>query len=235
MSPPHAGSGDIFVLRKQSNKAMLTQFLLATPPPKSAPSAPLALPKPIPSEEQRLLNAAISGDEHAYAALVKRYRSAVWAIALNTTGNREDAEEATQDTFSKAFRHLPNFRGDSSFKTWLSRIARTTSLNQLRLRGLPSISLDAPESPALFLPEKSGSPLESLLHNERALLVNQAMRRLSKEDSTALKLFYFHEQSLEEICATTGWTINNAKSRLHRARKRLRVILLEEFTWETAN
>jgi RNA polymerase sigma-70 factor (ECF subfamily) len=205
---------------------MLTQFLLST---SSTPKAGFSSLKPTLNEEKRLLASALSGEQHAYAALVKRYRSAVWAIALNTTGNREDAEEATQDTFAKAFRHLPKFRGDSSFKTWLSRIARTTSLNQLRLRGLPSISLDAPESPAFLFPEKSKDALESLLRAERAVLVRQAMRRLSKEDSMALQLFYFHEQSLEEICATTGWTVNTVKSRLHRARRRLQALLTGNF------
>lgn len=204
---------------------MLTQYLLHTTIQKATPSALLALPKSAPGEEQRLLSAAIIGDQNAYAALVKRYRSIVWAIALKTTGNREDAEEATQDTFAKAFRHLPNFRGESSFKTWLCRIAHTTSLNQLRLRGLSSISLDAPQSSALFLPDTNKSALEILLRDERAELVKTAIRRLSKEDATALHLFYFQEKSLEEISEATGWTVSNAKSRLSRARQRLRGIL----------
>lgn len=208
---------------------MLTQFLLATPPQKTASFALHTLPKLPASEEQGLLGAAIAGDERAYAALLKRYRSTVWAIALKTTGNREDAEEAMQDTFAKAFRHLPKFRGDSSFKTWLCRIARTTSLNQLRLRGLPSIALDAPHSPALFLPDSNKCALEFLLRDERADLVKTAIRRLSKEDATALNLFYFHEKSLEEISEATGWTVSNAKSRLSRARQRLRGMLEMQF------
>jgi RNA polymerase sigma-70 factor (ECF subfamily) len=157
---------------------------------------------------------------------MRRNRSKVMSVAMDVTGNREDAEEVVQDTFVKAFRFLPTFRRESSFRTWLHRIARTTALNQLRVKGLPSVSLDAPESsPAYFLQEKSENALQHLLRDERALLVKTAMQRLSKEDEMALQLFYFHEQSLEEICTVTGWTINNAKSRLHRARKRLRDVL----------
>jgi len=221
--------------KNQKNEAMITNFLIQTTIQKAATATPFAPLKPARHEEERLLAAAVSGDEFAYNTLVKRYRSAVWAIAMKTTGNREDAEEAMQDTFVKAFRHLPNFRGDSSFKTWLSRIARTTSLNQLRLRGLKTNSIDEPESPARFLPSVGESAMQSLLRDERAALVGEAMRQLSQEDETALKLFYFYENSLEEICATTGWTINNAKSRLHRARKRLQTVLLEKYDWESMN
>lgn len=205
---------------------MLTQFLISNHLQKTTAQQAAFLPlRPAQSEEERLVSAAKKGDQHAFALLMRRHRSLVMSIALNVTGNREDAEEAVQDTFVKAFRFLPDFRGESSFRTWLRRIARTTALNQLRVRALPSISLDAPESPALFLPELGPNALQHLLRDERANLVKAAMRRLSKEDETALQLFYFHEKSLEEISAATGWTVNNAKSRLSRARQRLRKVL----------
>lgn len=224
--PP--GGHKAFLRRKinQTNAAMFTQFLISTQLQKATqPSSFLPL-RPAQSEEERLVSAAKAGDQHAFATLVRRHRSLVMSIALNVTGNREEAEEAVQDTFVKAFRFLPTFRGESSFRTWLRRIARTTALNQLRVRSLPSVSLDTPESsPAYFLHENGDNALQHLMRDERAHLVKTAMRRLSKEDETALKLFYFHEQSLEEISATTGWTINNAKSRLSRARQRLRKVL----------
>lgn len=209
---------------------MLTQFLISTALQKTT-QRPAFLPLlPVQNEEERLLTAATAGDQQAIAVLIKRHQKMVLSIALEVTGNRADAEEAMQDTFVKAFRFLPTFRRECSFKTWLRRIARTTALNQLRVKGLPSVSLDAPESSSVyFLHEKSDNALQLLMRDERAHLVKTAIKRLSKEDETALQLFYFHEKSLEEISEATGWTINNAKSRLSRARQRLRAVLEAEF------
>jgi len=209
---------------------MLTQFLISTALQKTT-QRPAFLPLlPVQNEEERLLTAAMAGDQQAIAILIKRHQRMVLSIALDVTGNRADAEEATQDTFVKAFRFLPTFRRESSFRTWLRRIARTTALNQLRVKGLPSVSLDAPESSSVYiLPEKSDNALQLLMRDERAHLVKTAIKRLSKEDETALRLFYFQEKSLEEISEATGWTINNAKSRLSRARQRLRAVLETEF------
>jgi RNA polymerase sigma-70 factor (ECF subfamily) len=220
----------IFVSKKIKQTIMLTQFLISSTlqkTPQQRPPFLLLQPvQPVQSEEERLLTAVTAGDQQAMAVLIKRHQKMVLSIAMDVTGNRADAEEAAQDTFVKAFRFLPNFRRESSFKTWLRRIARTTALNQLRVKGLPSVSLDAPESsPVYFLQEKGDDALQLLLRDERARLVKTAIQRLSKEDATALRLFYFHEKSLEEISEATGWTVNNAKSRLSRARQRLRAVL----------
>jgi len=222
-----AGIQGIFVSKKIKQTIMLTQFLISSTLQKTPQQhPPFFPPQPVQTEEERLLTAATRGDQKAMAVLIKRHQKMVLSIALDVTGNRADAEEATQDTFVKAFRFLSNFRRESSFKTWLRRIARTTALNQLRVKGLPSVSLDAPESsPVYFLQENSDNALQLLMRNERARLVKTAIQRLSIEDATALRLFYFHEKSLEEISEATGWTINNAKSRLSRARQRLRAVL----------
>ena len=215
---------------------MLTHFLIGTQLRPTTEPSPVLLPlKPAPTAEQHLLAAVLAGDQQAHATLVRRYRKMVLNIALGITGSREDAEEATQDTFVRAFRYLPAFRGDSSFKTWLFRIARTTSLNQLRVKGRPTVALDAPESPAYFLQEKGESSAQQLIRSERAELLGRALQQLSREDETVLKLFYLHEKSLEEICAATGWTFANAKSRVHRARQRLRKVLVEQFGGEEWN
>lgn len=220
---------------------MCTLFLIQAPvksPALIGAAAPVAkiteaAPWPLVNlEERRLLESAATGDQKASAVLVKRYQSAVYAIALRLTGNNSDADEVAQDAFIRAFRYLPNFRGESSFKTWLLRIAGRVAIDHLRRKRLETISLDAPESPAARLQEKSLGGLQHLLHDERSNLLKKAMQDLSKEDASALKLFYFHEKSIQEITAVMGWTESNTKSRLSRARQRLKVVLMDKYAAE---
>ena len=220
---------------------MCTLFLIQSPIKSTcnigaiAPIAEIPEPAPWPlvsNEERHLLEAAAAGDQKACAMLVQRHQKAVLAIARRLTGNQSDAEEVTQDAFLRAFRYLPNFRGESSFKTWLLRIAGRVAIDHLRRKRLETVSLDVPESPVSRLREKGASGLQHLLHSERNVLLNKAMKDLSKEDSMALQLFYFHEKSIIEITAVMGWTESNTKSRLSRARQRLRTVLMDKYAGE---
>jgi len=218
------------------NSFFLVQSVIATPGnatiliPSENP-APAHWPLVSP-EERRLLEAAAAGDQKACAVLVRRHKSAVFAIALRLTANHSDADEVTQDAFLRAFRYLSNFRGESSFKTWLLRITGRVAIDHLRKKKLNTISIDAPESPVARMPEKSAGGLQRLLQRERNALLTEAMENLSKEDASALQLFYFHEKSILEITAVMGWTESNTKSRLSRARQRLRVVLEEKYAGE---
>lgn len=184
------------------------------------------------TEERDLLSAATHGDQSAYSQLVRRHHKMVLSVALRIVHSREDAEEAVQDTFLKAFRYLPGYRGDSSFKTWLYRVARSTALDHLRRKRIRTISPDAPESPLMHMPDPAGNGLQTIIRDERADSIKKAMSQLSQADEVALKLFYFHEQSIEEISLTMGWTAGNTKSRLSRARQRLRAVMGETFQAE---
>ena len=207
---------------------MLTQFLIHTQLPTIGPTQPVCtLQLPVLTEEQDLLSAVLAGNQRAYAILLGRFQKMVLSITLDITGTREDAEEAMQDTFIRAFRYLPKFRRESSFKTWLAHIARNTSLTRLRRKNRLTLALDAPESPVHQLTDQSDSALQQLLRHECADDLNSAIQQLSPPDELAIRLFYWHERSLEEICTITGWTLANAKSRVHRARQRLRKVLEE--------
>jgi len=211
---------------------MRTLFLIqSTLPIPAAETLPASWPL-VKAEERSLLEAAAASDQKACTILMARYRKSVFAIALRLTGNNDDAEEVTQDAFLRAFRYLPNFRGESSFKTWLLRIAGHVAIDHLRRKRMATVSLDAPESPAARLTEKGPSGLQRMLQSERNSLLKNAMRHLSKEDASALQLFYFHEKSIQEITAVMGWTETNTKSRLSRARQRLRVVLMDKYANE---
>src|SRR5262252_6920062 len=110
----------------------------------SAPN-PHPLPSSVVREDEPLLVAsARAGDESAFEELVTRYEDKIFRLTSNITGNREDAEDAMQDAFLKAYAHLGNFHGDSRFYTWLVRIAANEALMRLRKRRPNQFSLDQP-------------------------------------------------------------------------------------------
>lgn len=211
---------------------MRTLFLIQSALPIPAAEALPATWPLVKPEERYLLEAAAANDQKACTILMARYRRSVFAIALRLTNNSDDAEEVTQDAFLRAFRYLPNFRGESSFKTWLLRIASHVAIDHLRRKRMATVSIDAPESPAARLTEKGPSGLQRILQHERNNLLQNAMQHLSKEDASALQLFYFHEKSIQEITVVMGWTETNTKSRLSRARQRLRVVLMDKYANE---
>lgn len=222
---------------------MLAAFLLSAIPESKKENTPNALPVLTPKApfrwnttsqetEAMLIKEAIAGNQSAYASLVRRYDRMVFGLALQMLGNREDALEVTQDAFLKAFRFLASYRGESRFSTWLYRIARTSAINYLRRARRETISIDAPESPVRRMFSDSPNGYESIVTSERSETLIRAFRMLLPDDAAVLTLFYMQEQSLEEICEVMGWTMSNAKSRLCRARQRLRLVLIEHFSDE---
>ncbi|MBL7774800.1 MAG: sigma-70 family RNA polymerase sigma factor, partial [Saprospiraceae bacterium] len=109
------------------------------------------------------------------------------------------------------------------------RIARTSAINYLRRARREVVALDAPESPVRNMTTDLRNGLEALVQSERSEMLLQAFHRLLPDDGMVLRLFYLQEQSLEEICAIMDWTMSNAKSRLCRARQRLRKLLVEQY------
>ena len=184
--------------------------------------------------DELLIEQARSGRQTAFAMLVKRYEQYAFTLALRFVKNREDAHEVAQDAFLRAFRYLPDFRGDAKFTTWLYKIIYSTALNFLRKQNPDIQSLDDEDRP-LKLPD-SGVPdaSQAMEQNDRNAAVQRAIQMLSPDDSGIITLFYLYEHSLEEICQIMGMTMTNAKTKLCRARQRLKVIVEGQFATEIA-
>jgi RNA polymerase sigma-70 factor, ECF subfamily len=200
----------------------------------SAPS-----PRPLPSsivrdDEHLLVAAARAGDAAAFEELVNRYDGKIFRLTRNITGNREDAEDAMQDAFLKAYAHLQDFRGDSRFYTWLVRIAANEALMRLRKRWPNQFSLDEPieGDDDLFpreLEDWGPTPEQRYAQTEMHNIVSDVIERLDPKYRIVFLLRDFEELSLQETAEALGISVSAVKSRLLRARLRLREKLNRHF------
>lgn len=175
--------------------------------------------------DDALIAMAIEGQQHAYAQLVERYEHYVYTLAIRMVKNSEEAAEVAQDSFLRAFRYLPDFRGDARFSTWLYRIVHSVALNRLRKKSPEWHSLDDPSKPVHLPDAWQADAAHQLEQQEKHTAVHQAIERLPPDDAAIITLFYLYENSLDEICSIMELTMTNAKTKLFRARQRLKTIL----------
>ncbi len=177
------------------------------------------------------------GDESAFVEIMSRYREKIFTIALSLLRNRSDAEEIAQDTFIRAHRGLVRFRGDSSFATWLHRIAVNLARNRywyfFRRRRHVTLSLDCAldaESNATFsdlIAADAADPAHETVTNEFTELVSTCMEKLETRHREILTLRNILHRSYDEIAETLGINPGTVKSRIARARHNLRALLAE--------
>jgi RNA polymerase sigma factor (sigma-70 family) len=178
--------------------------------------------------EAQLVAAAKRGHQEAFGELYARHSQKVLRATLRITKNREDAEDAAQDSFLNALIHLESFDGRSSFATWLTRIAINSALMKLRkIRTCPEISRDEPtgaaEDFAPFEPvDSKPNPEEQFAQGQRERMVNRAVRKLRPALRQVVEFRRLREFSMKETARTLRITIPAAKSRLYHARVALR-------------
>ncbi|MDC6390057.1 sigma-70 family RNA polymerase sigma factor [Maribacter sp. PR1] len=182
--------------------------------------------------DQPLIDLTKQGNISAYEQLVDRYKNMVFTLALRLVGNKEEAEEVTQDTFLKVYDAISNFKGDSKFSTWLYKIAYHKSLDYIKkIKTQPRTnSLDGSYELDFQLMNETWNSLES---KEKRRNIKKAIERLEGEDGLLITLFYFEELTLKEIANITDLEANTVKVRLHRARKKLALILKNTLEPET--
>ena len=182
----------------------------------------------IDQQEQNWITAAQKGDQEAFAQLVRRYEKRVYALTSRMCRNPSDAEEAAQEAFLSAWQGLAFFRGDSSFSTWLYRLASNACVDLLRREGRhqSSVSLDD-EDAAIDLPDHSLSPHDEAERSELRRQIEEGLAALPPDYRQVLILRELHQQTYDEISAILALDIGTVKSRINRGRKRLRKILLE--------
>jgi len=181
-------------------------------------------------DDLSLVETCRGGQTEAFGALVRRYQDRLYSTVLRLVGSSEDAEDVLQDAFVRAFERLDQFHGDSSFYTWIHRIAVNLALSGYRRRRV-RVSLkrsrmwSAPVSsePADLSPE--ADPTISLERAERERIIEDALDCLGPEHRAVVILKDFDGHRYEEISAILDIPVGTVRSRLHRARCELRELL----------
>lgn len=210
------------------------------PEPLSAPN-PHRLPSSVAREDEHVLVAAAKrGDQAAFEELVNRYEGKIFRLTMNITRNHEDAEDAMQDAFLKSYSHLKDFQEDSRFYTWLVRIAANEALMRLRKRRPNHFSLDEPiEGDEDLMPREledwGPSPEQRFAQTEMREILNEVIDKLEPDFRIVFVLRDIEELSTEETASTLGISIPAVKSRLLRARLKLRQKLNRYFRQGGAN
>ena len=185
--------------------------------------------------DEALVRAAQGGENRAFDELVRRYQDKVYRLSFKILRHEDDAAEALQDAFLSAYRGIANFKAESTFSTWLYRIATNASLMKYRKRRDNHISLDQSQShneeaEPLQLPDWSAQPPEELLTAETREVMEEGIQRLPEELRTVFVLRDIEGLSNAEVAEILELSVAAVKSRLHRARLALRERLNRYFT-----
>jgi RNA polymerase sigma-70 factor (ECF subfamily) len=182
-------------------------------------------------DERALLNRAQAGDISAFEELVGRHQDRVYGLALRMTRSEPDAAEIAQDTFLSAYQHLPEFRGEAAFGSWVHRIAANNALMRLRHQRVLDLVTEDPAEPEFTergslaeYPESdwSRSADDKVLDDELGRAIQHATDGLAEGYREVFLLKDVEGMSYEEISEMLGISIPAVKSRLHRARLALR-------------
>ncbi|REA57489.1 RNA polymerase subunit sigma-24 [Dyadobacter luteus] len=170
------------------------------------------------SEEQVWIENVKNGDPSSYSFLVNRYKDMAYTIALKILKSAEDAEDAAQESFIKAYQQLYSFQGAAKFSTWLYTIVYRTSISKLNRNRILTYSIDEDLNED-YIYDYSDSQLDQLQHTERSVFVRKAIGKLPESESLLITLFYLNENTVKEIEEITGMSESNIKVKLFRARK----------------
>ena len=203
--------------------------------PKLDPVARRPLPSQVvKDDESAFVAAAKAGDISAFETLVGRYERKIFRLTQNITQNREDAEDAMQEAFLKAFEHLQSFEGNSRFYTWLVRIAVNQALMKLRKRRPNVVSLDEEiDTGEDMVPREvedwGPSPADRYAQTELSEILTKVIGELDPPFRIVFQLRDIEELSTEETAEALGLSVPAVKSRLLRARLKLRQSLNQYF------
>jgi len=173
----------------------------------------------------------LKGDSGSFSQLVEKYSHLAFSLSMKLLNQREDAEEAAQDAFIKAYNSLRSFQSSSTFKTWFFRIVYNTSISKLRTRKNVEVKIEDVKisDSELFSTESAVGQLNT---EDRQKYLQTGLERLDPEERALLKMYYYDDFSMEEVSSITGMTVSNVKVKIHRSRKKLlqelKVILKDE-------
>lgn len=168
----------------------------------------------------------LNGDANAFAIVVDRYKNLVFTLTLRMLKNREEAEEASQDTFIKVFKSLHSFKGESKFSTYIYRVAYNTCLDRIKKnkKYQNDVAIDEFTEHQVMTIDNA---LNTLTETEYQKSIKDCIALLPEMDGFLLTLYYFEDLSLTEIATVVNLEANTIKVKLFRSRKKLMTIFKE--------
>ena len=166
--------------------------------------------------EPAVLAQAQKGSSEAFTEIVEAYQRPVFNLCYRMLGDPDEAEDAAQETFLRAYDSMHRYDRQRSFSTWLLSIAAHYCIDQLRKRRLTFISMDA--TPQLDPPDHGPGPEATTTINEEQRQVQSLLKSLNSQDRAAVIMYYWYDFSYDEIAVALKMTVSAVKSRLHRAR-----------------
>ena len=173
--------------------------------------------------DENIIARVLQGDRNGYALLVDRYKDRVFSLVIGIVRNQELAEELAQDVFLKAYKSLKKFRKESSFSTWIYRIAYNTAISETRKKKQHIRSFDEQLEKTMNLTVEDYEVEET--NEQRQVLLEKALKELFPEEKLILMLYYFEDKSVDEISAVAGLSQSNVKVKLFRLRNKLKSIM----------
>ena len=174
-------------------------------------------------EEAHIIKEILNGKTEQYEYFLDRYGQQVFVLVDRIVSCQEDAEELTQDVFLKAFQQLSSFKAESTFSTWIYRIATNIAISAVRKKRNDVLRLDD----SVFA-NLSDTQVDAELEDEseeQMERLQQAMNQLEADERALITLYYLEERPLAEVAFILGMTEGNAKVKLHRIRKKLYVLI----------
>jgi RNA polymerase sigma factor (sigma-70 family) len=179
-------------------------------------------------EDFNLIDKAVNEkDQQAFAALMKRYKKAVYFMILKMIRDADDAEDLTMEAFAKAFKNLHKFKKDYTFSTWLFRIATNNTIDFIRKKKLKTMSLnttmsdDSGNAVNIDVEDDDNNPQDEFIRSQRIEMVRFFVDKLPAKYRKLVQLRYFDELSYEEIAKELEKPLGTVKAQLHRSRELL--------------
>ena len=176
----------------------------------------------------------MNGDVNAFGALVEKYEKMIYNLALNKVGSREDAQDITQECFLRAYKTLRGYRADAAFSTWIYTIAKNlihdfyrANKNKKTAEIPLSVKSDEGEFTELEIADNSSDPSELFLRNEKIKKIREIIKSLPDDMRDILIMRDINNMSYAEISECLDTEIGTVKSRLNRAREKLKKYILE--------
>ena len=177
--------------------------------------------------EKELIERITRGEIELFAHIAEHYAQAVHTLVVRIVGSREDAEELTQDVFVRVFEHLRFFNFNSSFSTWLYRIAYNHAISFARHKRQPLYVID--ENRLRKVGDDEVEQMEATADNEQQIeALSRAINRLDAEERALITLFYYEQRPIGECAEIMSQSQSNIKVRLHRIRKKLYILIQNE-------